>query len=456
MEDQQAQINQGMLANMQAIAQQLQALQAQINAMAPVQGGNVGEGAPAPIPAVFADTPGRRKADDIIDYSTTTGMKIYKEASTELKVKFDVESSQVVLFCEALKSRAQDSGWALGEGDIINIPDEKGDKHNLLMEFGCLTTQEIKTHVTSYLVANGRKAQNSTQMLNCLKASITDAGWLKIMSEADKYTVDEKESGPLLFKLLMQTAVVDTVATAEFYRANLSSLDTYVATVDSNIEIFNQYVKTQLAGLKARGETTNDLLTNLFKAYLNVSDEAFVRYIELKKIAFEDGQEIKPDALMSLALNKYATLKQQGKWKALTPTDEKLVALSAQFKEIKDKNLKLTSALKKALKSRGKDKGSKAERDKKKKQNQEWKKIPPKDGEAKQKSVGKNTYHWCDKHKAWTVHKPEDCRLSESQEETKHKKAPKEKGKAKKSRRDQFAEALATIYEDLSEEEEGD
>jgi hypothetical protein len=293
-------------------------------------------------------------------------------------------------------------------------------------------------------------------MLNCLKASLTDAGWLKIMSEADKYTVEGKESGTLLFKLLMQTAVVDTVATAEFYRANLSSLDTYIATVDSNIEIFNQYVKTQLAGLKARGETTNDLLTNLFKAYLNVSDEAFVRYIELKKIAFEDGQDIKPDALMSLALNKYATLKQQGKWKALTPTDEKLVALSAQFNDIKDKNLKLSKALKKALKSKGKEKGSKSKKDKKKKQNQEWKTIPPKDGEAKQKTVGKNTYHWCDKHKAWTVHKPEDCRLSQAKEENKNKEAPKGKGKSKKSRRDQFAEALATIYEELSDEEEED
>jgi hypothetical protein len=233
----------------------------------------------------------------------------------------------------------------------------------------------------------------------------------------------------------------------------LSSLDTYIATVDSNNEIFNQYVKTQLAGLKARGET-NDLLTNLFKAYLNVSDEAFVCYIELKKIAFEDGQDIKPDALMSLALNKYATLKQQGKWKALTPTDEKLVALLAQFNEIKDKNLKLSKALKKALKSKGKEKGSKSKKDKKNKQNQEWKKIPPKDGEAKQKSVGKNTYHWCDKHKAWTVHKPEDCRLSEAEEENNHKEAPKGRGKSKKSRRDQFAKALATIYEDLSEEED--
>jgi hypothetical protein len=133
MEDQQAQINQGMLANMQAIAQQLQALQAQINAMAAAQAANPGgDVAPATIAAVFADTPGRRKADDIIDYSTTTGMKIYKEASTELKVKFDVESSQVVLFCEALKSRAQDSGWALGAGDIINIPDAKEKKTQLV------------------------------------------------------------------------------------------------------------------------------------------------------------------------------------------------------------------------------------------------------------------------------------------------------------------------------------
>jgi hypothetical protein len=159
---------------------------------------------------------------------------------------------------------------------------------------------------------------------------------------------------------------------------------------------------------------------------------------------------------MSLALNKYATLKQQGKWKALTPTDEKLVALSAQFNDIKDKNLKLSKALKKALKSKGKEKGSKSKKDKKKKQNQEWKTIPPKDGEAKQKTVGKNTYHWCDKHKAWTVHKPEDCRLSQAKEENKNKEAPKGKGKSKKSRRDQFAEALATIYEELSDEEEED
>jgi hypothetical protein len=54
------------------------------------------------------------------------------------------------------------------------------------------------------------------------------------------------------------------------------------------------------------------------------------------------------------------------------------------------------------------------------------------------------------------VHKPEDCRLSESEEENKQKETPKGKGKSKKSRRDQFAEALATIYEDISDEEEED
>jgi hypothetical protein len=42
---------------------------------------------------------------------------------------------------------------------------------------------------------------------------------------------------------------------------------------------------------------------------------------------------------------------------------------------------------------------------KKKKKDEHWKKIPPKEGEAKEgKQVGKYTFNWCEHHKAWTVH----------------------------------------------------
>ena len=45
----------------------------------------------------------------------------------------------------------------------------------------------------------------------------------------------------------------------------LSSLDSYIGTIGCNITKFNTHVKLLLAGLSARGETSNDLFTNLFK-----------------------------------------------------------------------------------------------------------------------------------------------------------------------------------------------
>ncbi len=46
------------------------------------------------------------------------------------------------------------------------------------------------------------------------------------------------------------------------------------------------------------------------------------------------------------------------------------------------------------------------------KRDEEWKKVPPKDGDPKEKQVGRFTFQWCEHHMAWMVHKPQDCRLN--------------------------------------------
>ena len=56
-----------------------------------------------------------------------------------------------------------------------------------------------------------------------------------------------------------------------------------------------------LEGMESRGETTHDLLSNLFKGYAAASDTTFTSYIEHKQEEYEDGTNIKPNALMSLA-----------------------------------------------------------------------------------------------------------------------------------------------------------
>jgi hypothetical protein len=50
-------------------------------------------------------------------------------------------------------------------------------------------------------------------------------------------------------------------------------------------------------------------------------------------------------------------------------------------------------------------------------QDKEWKKIPPKDNEPKQKRVGIKTSHWCIHHMKWTLHKSDDCDLAKKQQD---------------------------------------
>ena len=45
------------------------------------------------------------------------------------------------------------------------------------------------------------------------------------------------------------------------------------------------------------------------------------------------------------------------------------------------------------------------------KEDEAWKKIPPKDSDKKSKEMGKHTFHWCEHHMAWCMHLPSECRL---------------------------------------------
>ena len=76
-----------------------------------------------------------------------------------------------------------------------------------------------------------------------------------------------------------------------------------MSTIKSKIRQFNEYVKLNYEGLKARGGKCEDIMIHSFKAYLAVRDKRFVKYMELKKINYDDGNPITPERLMALALN---------------------------------------------------------------------------------------------------------------------------------------------------------
>jgi hypothetical protein len=110
-------------------------------------------------------------------------------------------------------------------------------------------------------------------------------------------------------------------------------------------------------------------------------------------------------ALMTSALRKYDWLRERGQWGAKSPDGEKIVAMAEGCLKT-DKNLK--DALNDNKKTRNKiNRGNKIRQ----KEDETWKKIPPKDGDNKKsKEMGKYKFHWCEHHMAWCMHLPSECR----------------------------------------------
>ena len=121
------------------------------------------------------------------------------------------------------------------------------------------------------------------------------------MVQEEQYKIKGKPSGNILLKIIIRESYLDSNATTTSIRNQLSSLDQFITTIVCDITNFNAHVQMLIEGLASRGETTHDLLSNLFKGYAATSDTTFTSYIERKQEQYEDGTNINHTALMSLA-----------------------------------------------------------------------------------------------------------------------------------------------------------
>ena len=95
---------------------------------------------------------------------------------------------------------------------------------------------------------------------------------------------------------------VDTNATSSHIRTQLCTPEISIGQMGHDITKFNARVKLLMESLSARGETTNDLVINLFKAYKVVPDKAFVTYIIGKEEKYEKMRNSAPRKLISRIL----------------------------------------------------------------------------------------------------------------------------------------------------------
>jgi hypothetical protein len=236
-------------------------------------------------------------------------------------------------------------------------------------------------------------------LYNFLVNSITTEAKAELSVQQEVYVVDGIKDGLSFLKHLISKAQIDTVATVNVLRTSIARLPSKMVEFAGNIKDFNLYVRQVTNAIAAYGEKCPELLVNVFNAYEVVEDEKFQAYIMAKKNAWEDGTAtVDALKLMSQAENHYKMRIEGGTWKAITKKDERIVALEARIEA-------LTTTT-----SYTNDNGSKGGRltPEQRAIKYAWKKIPPKDGQ-KQKSFEGRIYYWCTKHKAWTMHKDEDC-----------------------------------------------
>ena len=133
---------------------------------------------------------------------------------------------------------------------------------------------------------------------------------------------------------IIRESHLDTNATTNSIRTQLSNLDEYITTIGWCIIKFNEHVKRVLEQLKAHGGETHDHLTNLFKAYISVKDARIVDYVNEKLSRYEEGEPMDADQLMTLTANRYKNMMIQNQWEAPSPHDATIQALQTKVEKL--------------------------------------------------------------------------------------------------------------------------
>jgi hypothetical protein len=120
----------------------------------------------------------------------------------------------------------------------------------------------------------------------------------------------------------------------------------------------------------------------------------------------DDGLVLSSEQLMRHAVTKYDTINQRSSVSEEAEPPVLALQATAEPKKDESKNELIHSLLAKLSEASKRKTGRKIPA---------WKKVAPKNNEATTKTVNSKTFHWCSKHKMWTVHKPTECTLQQEE-----------------------------------------
>jgi hypothetical protein len=346
---------------------------------------------PAPaaaIAATYGRTPAEATRAVFLDYTTAAGAKLFHQATLSLDPKFDgLKDSSLRTLLNGINDRGTMQDWS----QILNVPTSSGPR-NITKQHGLLTLEGVRDHVKTFIGLPVKSDQLDTQLLHCLKATMSTTVANRVNLKADQFTfeVDGKkfESGVCLLMCLVSEYTVSTSATKHFLMGQISGATTMLAELDFNVERFFDWFNEKIADLEAHGYPTDGLEYHVMAALLTITQPDFRQYINSIHHSTHDGVEVSSSQLERRATQLYRTMVEAKTWDMPTKADKALIAMEATVKK------------------------AAADKDKKKTKFEmpAWRKIAPAAGETPTKVVNTRTWHWCGLHKMWCGHLESDCR----------------------------------------------
>ena len=274
---------------------------------------------------IMSPSLGRTNSNYILDLTDEKDATHYAKATEPLSYNYEGDPKKLWMFLHQIAARVDDFGWK----STIEILDNDGTPRNLLNNYGQLTMENVKEKALTYQGKDNWDAQVSEMIYICVSSSISK----KFMSDLKRFSQDfmfkGKADGICFIKSIIGFLRADTYASLGRTLISFNECDNYMRSVNSDVITFNRHIKVQMKSLAAFGQTylsDKELIFYLFRGYEASACNIFLNFISQKKDAYEDGEELKAETLMSIAENKFKGMPNMKKFRSDTPISPKRVS----------------------------------------------------------------------------------------------------------------------------------
>jgi hypothetical protein len=179
---------------------------------------------------IFGATPVMVNHQDLINYSTKVGTTIYNKGCENLTTEFNMKLSGTVVYTTELQAKCIKMGWHMGTQQII-FTNVAGSTINIVHQYKQINTATLQAQWEVFCKSTGtlfqaRTRQNNMMMSKCIMRTLTPAARVKLLPFQGDYEIDDVIYAPLLHKMIMALATIDSVAITKTLRSNLRELPT--------------------------------------------------------------------------------------------------------------------------------------------------------------------------------------------------------------------------------------